>query len=200
MLPNLFSRVSPLLSPLSARQSPIRKSCSALGRRDIELIRTPTPSPHKTLLKLRNPVKTDFREMKLSRLKQNLGELTSSRERLRHKQNLLKLLERSHKVKMGPVDCRMFSENQLVTLALVKQRRALASTATSKLRHFTSSQKLTRGVTCQNKKANIAATLIQRQWRLHQVRSTQLAKVFKANFLRRGTAATVIQRHVRGYL
>lgn len=179
--------------------SPSRRLCSSFERRP-EDFRTPSPVRPPALLRFSSAAKTDLRELKLQKLKLNLEVLTTSRDHLKQKQKLLEILERSHRVQMKAVDCRKFSEKQLVSLANVKRRRQLAQTAAIKLRDITSTRRISREVTCQSKREAEAALLIQKQWRRYLVRPTQLENEIEARVRRKYNAATCIQRHIRGYL
>eukprot|EP00359_Climacostomum_virens_P010929 CAMPEP_0204903008 /NCGR_PEP_ID=MMETSP1397-20131031/4002_1 /ASSEMBLY_ACC=CAM_ASM_000891 /TAXON_ID=49980 /ORGANISM="Climacostomum Climacostomum virens, Strain Stock W-24" /LENGTH=300 /DNA_ID=CAMNT_0052071585 /DNA_START=269 /DNA_END=1168 /DNA_ORIENTATION=- len=170
------------LSPLTERRSP-------------EQYRTPSPSRTPNLLRFSSSVKAELRDLKLTRLKHDLLELSTSRQRIKHKQHLLDILERSHKVTLKPIDCRKFSEKQLVSLAAIKRRKQLAATAASKIRTFTSSQRVIREVSCQSQREAAAAIVIQRNWKRFR-----LAETIHIRIRRRHEAATCIQKHFRGYI
>jgi hypothetical protein len=82
---------------------------------------------------------------------------------------LVHLLERSHKVSLKGLNCRKYSEEQIVSIADYRRKQQLAVKTATQLKFFNSSKRLVRVLHNETNRQATAARLIQRQWRVHKV-------------------------------
>lgn len=164
----------PAISARDSRQalsrtitSPTRQLNSSLGRTEA-FIRTPSPI-RPILLRFNSRLRSESRDLKLTKLRGDLEELTCSREKIKQKMQLVHLLERSHKVSLKGLNCRKYSEEQLVNIADYRRRQQLAMQTATQMKFFNSSRRLVRVLHNEATRQTTAAQLIQRQWRVHKV-------------------------------
>lgn len=139
------------------------------------------------------------RHQRLKSLKAGYRELEEWKEELDHKKAVTQLVQKHCRVSISLLETHQMTAEQLVDTANLRRKAKVTKQVSQHLKTQTAKQRVKRMMEQVNRRAHMAACLLQRHWRLHRVTRRQSRQRFAEQEKQREEAALRIQRMYRGH-